>query len=73
MEGSPEIISEIYEKIKSKFVELMNNPFGNYLCQKITEAADKTQLIGIIEAIREDIIEVSCNAHGTRAIQKIIE
>jgi len=73
MEGSPEIIIEIYDKIQSKFVELMNNPFGNYLCQKITESVDKEYLIGIIEAIRKDVVDICCNSHGTRAVQKIIE
>ena len=73
MDGSQEAIDEIYEKILPKFVELMNNPFGNYLCQKITEAVDESKLKLIIEEIKQEVFSICCNAHGTRAIQKIIE
>ena len=47
-EGSPEAIGEIYESILPHFVELMNNPFGNYLFQNITEAVDEDKLKNII-------------------------
>lgn len=36
-EGNKEVIMAIYNNILPNFVDLMNNPFGNYLCQKITD------------------------------------
>lgn len=63
----------IYSNILPHFVELMNNPFGNYLCQKSTEHCDKDQLRAIIETIKEDVVDICCNSHGTRAIQRIVE
>lgn len=72
-EGDQNTIEEIYKKILPHFVELMNNPFGNYLCQKITDACGKDQLKAIIEVIEKDVVDICRNSHGTRAIQKIVE
>jgi pumilio RNA-binding family len=66
-------VAAIYSAILPKFVELMNNPFGNYLCQKITDACGKDHIKDIINIIKSDIVSICCNAHGTRAIQRIIE
>ena len=54
-------------------MELMNDPFGNYLAQKLTECAKEDQLTEIIKRVREDPIGLCRNSHGTRSIQKIIE
>lgn len=51
----------------------MNNSFGNYLCQKITEKWSEQQIKEIISVIEKDILDVCRNSHGTRAVQKIIE
>jgi hypothetical protein len=72
-EGDTETVAAIYSAILPKFVELMNNPFGNYLCQKITDACGKDHIKDIITIIKSDIVSICCNAHGTRAIQRIIE
>lgn len=73
MEGDAETVASIYSTILPRFVELMNNPFGNYLCQKITDVCGKDHIKDIIEIIKADIVSICCNAHGTRAIQRIIE
>lgn len=57
-DGSMKSVEEIYDKILPKFVELMNNPFGNYLCQKITEAVDEDRLRSIIGIIEEDVHQI---------------
>ena len=51
----------------------MNDPFGNYLTQKITETCREEQLTDIIKKVRDDPVNLCKNAHGTRSIQKIIE
>ena len=54
-------------------MELMNDPFGNYLTQKITESCQEHQLTEIIKKIKDDPVALCKNAHGTRSIQKILE
>lgn len=54
-------------------MDLMNDPFGNYLAQKLTETVKENQLTDIIHKVREDPVGLCRNSHGTRSIQKIIE
>ena len=72
-EGDPDTFIAIYTNILPNFVDLMNNSFGNYLCQKITEKWNREQIKEIIHIIEKDILEVCCNSYGTRSVQKIIE
>ena len=54
-------------------MEIMNDPFGNYLAQKIAETCNDKQLKQIIMAVESDPVGLCRHAHGTRSIQKIIE
>jgi hypothetical protein len=47
--------------------------FGNYLCQKLLERCNNEQRNKIIEIVAPDIVNISLNMHGTRAVQKLIE
>jgi hypothetical protein len=49
------------------------DPFGNYLCQKLVEYCEDDQRMMIVEKVAPDIVTISLNMHGTRAIQKMIE
>lgn len=49
------------------------NQFGNYLCQKIIELSDSVTLQAIINQFSEQLVFISLNVHGTRAIQTLIE
>ncbi|CAO3609133.1 unnamed protein product [Cunninghamella blakesleeana] len=66
-------IQAIYDEIHSHFVELMTNSFGNYLCQKLLERCDNQQRDTIVKIVAPDIVNISLNMHGTRAVQKLIE
>lgn len=57
-EGDEEEHANLYNLIRPNFVELMNNSFGNYLCQKITEKCSKSQLKDIIQIISEDVVSI---------------
>lgn len=75
-EGTPGDIEKIFVEIIDHIVELMVDPFGNYLVQKLLEVCDETQRMQILCAITRnprDIIKISCDMHGTRAIQKVME
>ncbi|KAJ1818339.1 hypothetical protein LPJ60_004378 [Coemansia sp. RSA 2675] len=52
---------------------LMIDPFGNYLCQKLLEHCNDRQRTQIIAGVSPDLVSISLNMHGTRAVQKIIE
>lgn len=47
--------------------------FGNYLCQKLLERCDNQQRDTIVKIVAPDIVNISLNMHGTRAVQKLIE
>jgi hypothetical protein len=51
----------------------VTDPFGNYLCQKLVEYCGDDQRMMIVEKVAPDIVTISLNMHGTRAIQKMIE
>ena len=63
----------IFRATIDSFMELMNDPFGNYLTQKITETCTEDQLTEIIKKVEDDPVNLCRNTHGTRSIQKIIE
>ncbi|KAI8086686.1 armadillo-type protein [Halteromyces radiatus] len=72
-QNNNQAILAIYEEIHGHFVELMTNSFGNYLCQKLLERCDNEQRDTIVEIVAPDIVNISLNMHGTRAVQKLIE
>jgi len=53
--------------------DVIINQFGNYLCQKIIEGADPIILSAIINQVSDQLVFVSLNVHGTRAVQTLIE
>jgi hypothetical protein len=49
------------------------DPFGNYLCQKLLEYATDEQRNIICGSVVTDLVSISLNMHGTRAVQKMID
>ena len=70
---NPEYISQIWKEVRNYVVELMVDPFGNYLCQKLLEYCDNDQRSALVTAACQDIRRIALNQHGTRALQKMIE
>ncbi len=50
-----------------------SDPFGNYLCQKLLEYSTDEQRNMICESVAQDLVSISLNMHGTRAVQKMID
>ncbi|KAK4516671.1 uncharacterized protein ATC70_011648 [Mucor velutinosus] len=73
LEESPLNVAVIYNEIHAHFVDLMTDPFGNYLCQKLLERCDDTQRTSIVEVIAPGFLKICLSMHGTRAVQKLIE
>eukprot|EP01091_Cochliopodium_minus_P012529 TRINITY_DN3814_c0_g1_i1.p1 TRINITY_DN3814_c0_g1~~TRINITY_DN3814_c0_g1_i1.p1 ORF type:complete len:738 (-),score=215.68 TRINITY_DN3814_c0_g1_i1:164-2377(-) len=63
----------IFNEIHQHFAELMVDPFGNYLCQKLLDHCNDLQRLQIIESVGTELVYVAQNMHGTRAVQKLIE
>ncbi|CAI7804419.1 unnamed protein product [Closterium sp. NIES-54] len=75
-EGTSEEVARIFVEIKPHMVELMTDPFGNYLVQKALEVCSDVQREEILAMATEnqtDLVSISLNMHGTRSVQKLIE
>ncbi|PXF48814.1 Pumilio domain-containing protein [Gracilariopsis chorda] len=72
-EGNALYINSIFEECYDKFVELMMDPFGNYLCQKLFEFCNDAQRLALVERCAPAVASVSTNMHGTRAVQRMVE
>ncbi|CAL5329614.1 unnamed protein product [Camellia sinensis] len=75
-EGTPQDVQIIFNEIIDHVVELMMNPFGNYLMQKLLIVCNEEQVMQILLVITEEpgqLVRISLNTHGTRVVQKLIE
>ncbi|KAL4069308.1 ARM repeat-containing protein [Scleroderma citrinum] len=72
-EGIPEHRDMIFRETFGHFADLMTDPFGNYLCQKLLEHSTDEQRNLICESVAQDLVNISLNMHGTRAVQKMID
>lgn len=72
-ERLPEHIQMIFEETNVHVVELMTDPFGNYLCQKLLEYSNDEQRTALINNAAPQLVTIALNQHGTRALQKMIE
>ncbi|CAH8377219.1 unnamed protein product [Eruca vesicaria subsp. sativa] len=69
-------IEMIFNEIIDYITELMIDPFGNYLVQKLIEVCSQEQRMQIVHSITRKpgvLIKISCDMHGTRVVQKIVE
>lgn len=73
LEEEPYYLNLIFEQTHSHVVELMTDPFGNYLCQKLLENCSVAQTTVLIRTAAPSLVQVALNQHGTRALQKMID
>lgn len=50
---------------------LMKDPFGNYLVQKIISYLSESEISQLIDVLKNDILEIGVNNHGTRVLQHL--
>lgn len=74
-EGGPASIEVVFSEILADILDLMMDPFGNYLIQKLLDRCSEEQRLEVLKASSKDggLISASLNTHGTRAVQKLIE
>lgn len=63
----------IFNEIYLKIVELMTDPFGNYLIQKLFENVSPDQRLILVKNAAPEFIRIALDPHGTRALQKLVE
>ncbi|CUM65426.1 uncharacterized protein PRCAT00003064001 [Priceomyces carsonii] len=63
----------IFNEIYLKIVELMTDPFGNYLVQKLFENVTSDQRTILVKNAAPHFVKIALDPHGTRALQKLIE
>lgn len=67
--GAALVLREVFPHL----VQLMMDPFANYMYQKLLEHASPDQRVRMLEAVRGSLLVASLNLHGTRSVQKHIE
>ncbi|KKK24846.1 RNA-binding protein [Aspergillus ochraceoroseus] len=72
-ERNAEHVQMIFDETNVHVVELMTDPFGNYLCQKLLEYSNDEQRTALINNAAHQLVKIALNQHGTRALQKMIE
>lgn len=63
----------IFNEIYLKIVELMTDPFGNYLIQKLFENVSLDQRFILVRNAAPEFVRIALDPHGTRALQKLVE
>ncbi|EOA39390.1 hypothetical protein CARUB_v10012475mg [Capsella rubella] len=66
----------IFSEVIPHAVELMMDPFGNYLMQKLLDVSNeeqRTQIILMVTSEPGQLIRISLNAYGTRVVQRLVE
>lgn len=66
-EGSSEGVNIIFNEVIQHIVELMMNPFGNYLIQKLLDKCSEDQRMKVLLKVTEEpgqLVKISSSAHG---------
>ena len=73
LENNPkELIDTLFIPLCKNALKLINDPFGNYLIQKLITYFNQDQMLKLLTIISPSFYEISCNSHGTRVLQKMI-
>eukprot|EP00928_Gymnodinium_smaydae_P097683 TRINITY_DN8907_c1_g7_i1.p1 TRINITY_DN8907_c1_g7~~TRINITY_DN8907_c1_g7_i1.p1 ORF type:complete len:1190 (+),score=241.99 TRINITY_DN8907_c1_g7_i1:219-3788(+) len=72
-EGNAEVASAIFAEVLNHCVDLMMDPFGNYLVQKLMDMCNAKQLELILDKVCGSLVRIALNMHGARAAQKLID
>lgn len=72
-EQSSVVATMIFNEIYLKIVDLMVDPFGNYLIQKLFEHVSTDQRVILVKNAAPEFMRIALDSHGTRALQKLVE
>ncbi|GMH47162.1 hypothetical protein TrRE_jg3733, partial [Triparma retinervis] len=72
-EDGSEAATAIFKEGLAFMAEIMVDPFGNYLFQKILEKCSDAERLTIIRTVAPKLVQSALNLHGTRSVQKVVE
>lgn len=75
-EGRSIDIDMIFNELKNHIRELMLDPFGNYLVQKLAEVCSEEQRTEIVYSVTNkeyELIGICLEVHGARTVQKLLD
>lgn len=72
-EGGQDVFLVVYIEVFAHLNQLMTDPFGNYLCQKLLQFCGDERRLDMLRKVAPDLVAVSLNIHGTRVVQKLVE
>lgn len=73
LEKDPSISRKILPQVLQYFIILCNDPFGNYLVQRVIEFLNEEELEAVVTIAIENFNDIILNNCGTRVVQKLIE
>lgn len=71
-ENNPLNTRIILNELQNHLVELMTDPFGNYLFSKLMEHCDSPQREQILQKILTDLLPTAFDMYGTQSMQKMM-
>lgn len=73
LDVSDENATIIFQEIHPYVIELMVDPFGNYLIQKLLENVNNEERVILVKNASVQFVQIALDSHGTRALQKLVE
>jgi hypothetical protein len=67
------VTSALLNTLSPHLLELMVDPFGNYLCQKLIEVSEPAHITIILDVCQSSLADLALDPHGTRVVQKLVE
>lgn len=71
--NDPEVATTIFNELLPYMADLMMDPFGNYLFQKLLDCISLKEREMLVKTVSARLVQSSLNLHGTRSVQKIID
>ncbi|KAG5185401.1 armadillo-type protein [Tribonema minus] len=72
-DGGPEVATAILAEVQDHLADLMTDPFGNYLFQKLLEHVSDDERASVVFAVAHRLTMSGMSLHGTRSVQKVVE
>lgn len=72
-EAGADAATIIFQQAKPCMAEMMTDPFGNYLFQKILDKTSEQERATILSLVQDELVSGALNLHGTRSVQRILE
>lgn len=66
-------VTLVFNEVFDHLIELMTDPYGQYLVPKLMKHCDKSQRQAIVTKIAPKIATFACHTYGIHGVQKILE